>query len=150
MPDADADGGSDPYARFCLLDLLSTGDYFPKKETAYTGYKKNEANPVWEGERLQLELPPEDAKPPMLRIEVWDKDVQSPDDIIASVDLPLTQGESGTYNVTLKGVGDMDDIPEFKFSYTMLVEKEAPQEVRRATLTGAGGKAGGAAKPKKK
>ena len=86
----------------------------------------------------------------MLRIEVWDKDVQSPDDIIASVDLPLTMGESGTYSVTLKGVGDMDDIPEFKFSYTMLVEKEAPQEVKRATLTGAGGKAGGGAKAKKK
>ena len=29
VPSADADGGSDPYARFCFLEVTPLGDYVP-------------------------------------------------------------------------------------------------------------------------
>ena len=129
VPDADADGGSDPYARFVILV-----DDVPKKDIAYTSYLKNSVNPEWVGERLQLALAPEDAKPPVMRVELWDKDMQTPDDVVAYCDVALDQGREGNMNISLKGIGKGKDVPEFLFSYSLLAVPEPVQATRKATL----------------
>ena len=129
VPDADADGGSDPYARFVILE----GD-MPREDIVYTSYLKNAANPEWVGERLQLPLAPEDAKPPVLRVELWDKDVQTPDDVVATCDVALDQGSEGSMNISLKGIGKGADVPEFLFSYSLLAVPEPVQPTRKASL----------------
>ena len=129
VPDADADGGSDPYARFVILV-----DDVPKKDIAYTSYLKNSVNPEWVGERLQLALAPEDAKPPVMRVELWDKDMQTPDDVVAYCDVVLDQGIAGNMNISLKGIGKGKDVPEFLFSYSLLAVPEPVQATRKATL----------------
>ena len=129
VPDADADGGSDPYARFVILV-----DDVPKADVAYTSYLKNSINPEWVGERLQLALAPEDVKPTVMRVELWDKDMQTPDDVVASCDVVLDQGREGDMNVSLKGIGGAKDVPEFLFSYSLLVVPEPVQPTRKATL----------------
>ena len=129
VPDADADGGYDPYARFVILV-----DDVPKKDIAYTSYLKNSVNPEWVGERLQLALAPEDAKPPVMRVELWDKDMQTPDDVVAYCDVALDQGREGNMNISLKGIGKGKDVPEFLFSYSLLAVPEPVQATRKATL----------------
>ena len=129
VPDADADGGSDPYARFAILV-----DDVPKADVAYTSYLKNSINPEWVGERLQLALAPEDVKPTVMRVELWDKDMQTPDDVVASCDVVLDQGSEGNMNISLKGIGKGKDVPEFHFSYSLLEVPEPLQATRKATL----------------
>ena len=84
VPDADAAGGSDPYCRITCLDHDG-----PKKEAAYTSYKPNSINPTWSGERLQVGLQPGGTRPVRLLIEIWDKDIQTADDIIARAEIVL-------------------------------------------------------------
>ena len=64
--------------------------------------------------------------------------------------MPLDQGPEAVFNIRLAGVGEMEDIPEFKFSYTMLAEKEPEQAPRRSSLGSAGAQKGGAKKPGKR
>ena len=110
---------------------------------AYTSYIKNEMNPVWEGERLQLKLYPGGERPLRLQIQVWDKDMQTPDDMIAAGEVVLDDvdakvaGVQGTRTLRLKGVDDDDEeVEEFGFSYTLLAEEEPKQATKRSSLTG--------------
>merc|ERR1719502_663974 len=73
-------GGTDPYVRLLLLD---GGPSATKKESAFTSYLQNMENPVWDGERLQMRLTPGGDRPPKLRVEMWDKDMFTPDEMIA-------------------------------------------------------------------
>ena len=95
-------GGTDPYVRLLLLD---GGPSATKKESAFTSYLQNMENPVWDGERLQMRLTPGGDRPPKLRVEMWDKDMFTPDEMIASgtVELPEAQAE-GTISMRLAGV----------------------------------------------
>ena len=138
VPDADAAGGADPYARFAILLDSQT----PKKEMAYTTYKVSDVNPVWEDERLQLRIAPEDPRPLTLRVEMWDKDMNSPDDIMAAADVKLDPatmvvGGTATHTLRLKGVDDSDDVEEFTFSYTLLAEEEEAPVVDKAKVRAA-------------
>ena len=96
MPDADAAGGSDPYCRITCLDHDG-----PKKEAAYTSYKPNSINPTWSGERLQVALQPGGTRPVRLLIEIWDKDIQTADDIIARAEIVLDDPKVLTLTLTL-------------------------------------------------
>ena len=147
VPDADAAGGADPYARFILLDSAEA----TKKETCYTSYKYKELNPVWEDERLQLKLAPGGKRPPRVRIEVWDKDMHSPDDLIASGEVVLdncTDGGTGTLTLRLTGEEPDDegveqgDVEAFTFSYVFQAEAEEAQAPKASKMpTGAERKA---------
>ena len=53
IPNADAGGGSDPYARFTIIDDF-TANKPGKNQIGYTSYIQNELDPNWAGERLQL------------------------------------------------------------------------------------------------
>ena len=94
IPNADAGGGSDPYARFTIIDDF-TANKPGKNQIGYTSYIQNEVDPNWAGERLQLDLTPGGDRPIRLRVEVWDKDVKTADDLIASAELTLSEIESG-------------------------------------------------------
>ena len=94
IPNADAGGGSDPYARFTIIDDF-TANKPGKNQIGYTSYIQNELDPNWAGERLQLDLTPGGDRPIRLRVEVWDKDVKTADDLIASAELTLSEIESG-------------------------------------------------------
>ena len=59
IPDADAAGGADPYARFAILLDSST----PKRESAYTSYMVAKTECDWVDERLQA-APPTPLPPP--------------------------------------------------------------------------------------
>ena len=138
VPDADAAGGADPYARFSILLDSQT----PKKEMAYTTYKVSDVNPVWDDERLQLKIAPEDPRPLTLRVEMWDKDMNSPDDIMAAADVQLDPatmvvGGTATHTLRLKGVDDSDDVEEFTFAYTLLAEEEEAPVVDKAKMRAA-------------
>ena len=138
VPDADAAGGADPYARFSILLDSQT----PKKEMAYTTYKVSDVNPVWDDERLQLKIAPEDPRPLTLRVEMWDKDMNSPDDIMAAADVQLDPatmvvGGTATHTLRLKGVDDSDDVEEFTFAYTLLAEEEEAAVVDKAKMRAA-------------
>ena len=121
IPDADAVGGADPYVRFICLDHEGQ-----KKESAYTSYKYKELNPSWDGERPQLMLTPGGARPPRVRIEIWDKDQQTPDDMLAAAEVTLENITTGTVTIPLKAAdpGD-DDVEAFTFAY----EFQAPGRV---------------------
>ena len=143
VPDADAAGGADPYARFILLDSSES----TKKETCYTSYKYKEFSPTWEDERLQLKLAPGGKRPPRVRIEVWDKDMHSPDDLIASGEVVLhncTDGGTGTLTLCLAGEEPDDegveqgDVEAFTFSYIFQAEAEEAQAPKASKMpTGA-------------
>lgn len=126
VPDADAVGGADPYARIICLDHDGA-----KKESVYTSYKYKTLNPVWEGERLQLKLTPGGIRPPLLRIEIWDKDQQTPDDILAYGEVQLENATSGSHSISLKSADPNDpDVEAFVFSYELKIEAEEVQAVK--------------------
>ena len=133
LPDADAGGGSDPYARFIMLD-----HDFSKKETAYTSYKYKELNPIWEGERLQIKLAPGGTKPPKLRIEVWDKDQKTPDDMMAASEIVLdncVDGGMGTLTLPLVAADpDDNDVEGFTFSYEFQADPEEVQATKKSVM----------------
>ena len=147
VPDADAAGGADPYARFILLD----GSDASRKETCYTSYKYKELHPTWEDERLQLKLAPGGKRPPRVRVEVWDKDMHSPDDLIASAEVVLdncADGGVGTLTLRLAGEEPDDegveqgDVEAFTFSYIFQAEPEEAQAPKASRMpTGAERKA---------
>ena len=95
----------------------------PKRECAYTSYKQNSLNPVWSGERLQVGLMPGGTRPVRLLIEIWDKDIQTADDIIARAELVLDDPKSGTVTMPLFAVEEgAEDVEAFTFSYEFQVE----------------------------
>ena len=102
IPNADAGGGSDPYARFTIIDDF-TANKPGKNQIGYTSYIQNELDPNWAGERLQLDLTPGGDRPIRLRVEVWDKDVQTPDDVVATCDVALDQGSEGEHEYLAQG-----------------------------------------------
>ena len=68
-------------ARFTIIDDF-TANKPGKNQIGYTSYIQNELDPNWAGERLQLDLTPGGDRPIRLRVEVWDKDVKTADDLI--------------------------------------------------------------------
>ena len=101
----------------------------------YTSYKQNSINPTWTGERLQLGLTPGGSHPVRLLIEVWDKDMQTADDIIARAELALDDPTSGTITLPLFAVDEgSEDVQAFTFSYEFQVEAEKVQATKKATL----------------
>jgi len=108
----------------------STLCFRPKKETAYTSFLKNESNPVWEGERLQLALAPGGVRPLKLSVEIWDKDQHTADDMIAHGELELNpHPASGTVTLPLPAVEPgQPAVNAFTFSYEF---KEVPEEAQR-------------------
>ena len=123
VPDADAVGGADPYVRFVLLDQ-DGDDRDISREVACTSFKRKEFNPVWEGERLQFKLALGGARPPALRVEVWDKDFNKADDPIAKGEVTLDEGSEGTLSLKVPGVDGNEDVQALHFSYTLAVEEE--------------------------
>ena len=102
---------------------------------AYTSYKQNSMNPTWTGERLQLGLMPGGSRPVRLLVEVWDKDMQTADDIIARAELVLDDPTSGTITLPLFAVDEgSEDVQAFTFSYEFQVEAEKVQATKKATL----------------
>ena len=95
---------------------------------------------------LQLLLTPGGDRPIRLCAEVWDKDMQTPDDIIASATLTLDEvltGKGATHTLRLKGAeadddaGETDDdVQAFTFTYKLLHEPEEKQATKRPSLTG--------------
>jgi len=131
VPDADAAGGSDPYCRVTCLDHDG-----PKRECAYTSYKPNSINPSWTNERLQLGLQPGGNRPVRLLIEIWDKDIQTADDIIARAELVLDNPKGGTITMPLFAVDEgAEDVEAFTFTYEFQAEAERVQATKKATLT---------------
>ena len=150
IPNADAGGGSDPYARFTIIDDF-TANKPGKNQIGYTSYIQNEVDPNWAGERLQLDLTPGGDRPIRLRVEVWDKDVKTADDLIASAELTLSEIESGvTGKRTIRLEGDDGPIPHFNFGWSVLAEKEERQKTKIgafSTVTGIGARKPGRTGP---
>ena len=101
-----------------------------------------DVNPTWQDERLQLRIAPEDPRPLTLRVEVWDKDMNSPDDILAAADVRLdpatmVAGGTATHTLRLRGVDGGGDVDAFTFTYTLLAEEEEPVAVDKATARAA-------------
>ena len=75
-----------------------------------------------------------------LLVEVWDKDMQTADDIIARAelvldDLVLDDPTSGTITLPLFAVDEgSEDVQAFTFSYEFQVEAEKVQATKKATL----------------
>ena len=150
IPNADAGGGSDPYARFTIIDDF-TANKPGKNQIGYTSYIQNELDPNWAGERLQLDLTPGGDRPIRLRVEVWDKDVKTADDLIASAELTLSEIESGVSGKrTIRLEGDDGPIPHFNFGWSVLAEKEERQKTKIgafSTVTGIGARKPGRTGP---
>ena len=111
-----------------LHQLLDGGPSATKKESAFTSYLQNMENPVWDGERLQMRLTPGGDRPPKLRVEMWDKDMFTPDEMIASgtVELPEAQAE-GAISMRLAGVNGPDgDVPVLQFSFVLSAPRSRP------------------------
>ena len=135
VPNSDANGsGSDPYARFVLLD--HDGE---KKETCTTSYFPNESDPSWDGERLQLQLAPGGARPPVLRVEVWDNDQHHPDELIGAAEVTLSEGGFGQHLLRLKGHDGLPDVPQFRFAFSLSVDPEPEQAQPKRWRAGGGG-----------
>jgi len=131
VPDADAAGGSDPYCRVTCLDHDG-----PKRECAYTSYKPNSLNPSWTGERLQVGLQPGGTRPVRLLIEIWDKDIQTADDIIARAEIVLDNPKGATITLPLFAVEEgAEDVEAFTFTYEFQAEAERVQATKKASLT---------------
>ena len=103
VPDADKHGGSDPFARFTLMELdLSPRPGFPtvEIEQGRTQPIFNESNPVWP-HNVQLVLPSGQAYRmmenggPLIKVAILDKDLTTSDDVLGVAEVRLS-GESGS------------------------------------------------------
>ena len=129
VPDADKRGGSDPYARFTLLNG-SEGD---GAATARTQPLYNVVDPAWTGGcSLLLPAGSEAAmeKAPKLKVMVFDKDLTTADDALGEAEVSLADAAAGAIDkLALAGKnGHADFAISFKYA---LSEAVAPA----ATLT---------------
>ena len=70
-----------------------------------------------------------------LLIEIWDKDMQTADDIIARAEVVLDDPKGGTLTLPLFGVEEgAEDVEAFTFSYEFQAEAERVQATKKATL----------------
>ena len=108
----------------------------PKRECAYTSYKPNSLHPSWTGERLQVGLHPGGMRPVRLLIEIWDKDIQTADDIIARAEIVLDNPKGDTLTLPLFAVEEgAEDVEAFTFTYEFQAEAERVQATKKASLT---------------
>ena len=81
-------------------------------------------------------------RPPKLRIEIWDKDQQTPDDMICSTELTLSDCGTGSISAPMQvvdedeageGTGN-EPVPVINFSYEFQAEAELVQETKKSVL----------------
>lgn len=84
-------------------------------------------DPVYTDERLQLKLALGGTRPPVLLVEVWDKDQNKPDDLIAQAEVALPEADEGSLTIRVQGVDGQDDVEELNFSFALLAESEEPE-----------------------
>ena len=89
------------------MDNVPTATGYSKtaqKQVAFTSYMQNQDCPEWDGERLQLLLTPGGDRPLKLCVELWDKDMYTPDQQLAGTVVTLPEGmRSGVIKVRLPG-----------------------------------------------
>ena len=137
--------GTDPYVRFILLDAGGSATTQKGRQQAFTSYLQNAVHPAWEDERLQLRLTPGGDRPVRLRVEVWDKDMYTPDEQLAGAVVELVVagaadggnvvGAKGTVQMRLDGImKPSDDIRVLGFAWSLLEEEEPEQRTRKNHL----------------
>jgi|TARA_B110000196_G_scaffold287985_1_gene272689 hypothetical protein len=70
-----------------------------------------------------------------LLVEIWDKDIQTADDIIARAELVLDNPKGATVTVPLFAVDEgAEDVEAFTFTYEFQAEAEKVQATKKASL----------------
>jgi len=134
VPDGDlrkGSGKSDPYLKFTLLmdgpDYDGTGPLGGKGGPTVQCEKiANDANPVWEGQTLTLEVPAPFSDGAELRVRLWDDDVTNEDDAIGSTVVTLSASGAGAETrVTCKGREQQGTagyvLPDFDVAFTYVL-----------------------------
>ena len=87
LPAADLGGKSDPYARLIITGKNKYGNEWTeeKRQTWQSATVKKSLNPGWH-EQCEFFVPRYDA---VLRVEIYDLDVSSADDLLGSVEIPI-------------------------------------------------------------
>ena len=107
LPNADAVGGSDPFARFTLLECED------KRISSCTKALQNNLNPVW-SDAIELIIPagslPSRSKEPLIHLAVLDEDVAEAGedgdvDLLGETVLRLTETSGAYFRVPMEGVG---------------------------------------------
>ena len=95
VPDVDrrkGSGVSDPYVKFTLLDSsLRVGAGDGDLRTVQTHAIEDATEPDWGELELTLRYPIDTPRPPLIRVELWDKDFQKRDELIAHSDFRLAR-----------------------------------------------------------
>ena len=75
-------------------------------------------------------------RPVRLLIEIWDKDIQTADDIIARAEIVLDNPKGATITLPLFAVEEgAEDVEAFTFTYEFQAEAERVQATKKASLT---------------
>jgi hypothetical protein len=110
LPNADAVGGSDPFARFTLLECED------KRISSCTKALQNSLNPAW-SDVIELIIPagslPSRSKEPLIHLAVLDEDVAEAGedgdvDLLGETVLRLTETSGAYFRVPMEGVGIYD------------------------------------------
>lgn len=142
VPDADMKAGSgisDPYVRISLLDAprpdyedesdgLTLGDDMDPvafreycdlhQLAAQTATIMNDADPVWEGEVLQIRLPAGTSRSPKVLVRVWDEDETQADEPIGSTEVLLDPSGGSFSRLKLRGRDGLADF-DIDFEYSL-------------------------------
>ena len=126
-------GGSDPFARFTLLNLDNGGFESGRTQPLY-----NSTDPAWP-HAVQLILPTGQGHRilqeggPLVSVTIWDKDMTSANDMLGTAQLRLT-GTSGAHDalaLTDSGGGSTSCTISFKYSLSSRVAPAATLTLRR-------------------